>query len=137
MRAAQLWDTLPSVPSWIDTLRARPKHARDVLFRAGYSYDGPDLVLETHTATPIIVRASGVFVRARPGTDIERYMTDRPEKFVRQCPRKTSPEFAEFEVLPLTIFGSLYYQPECEYHHGFFSLADKILSTDRVICKHS
>lgn len=142
--AVSWWDDLPSVPthrapSCIDTLRARPNDARNVLVRAGYSYDGPDLVLETHAAASIIVRGSGVFVRARPGTKVERYMAGRPETFARRGkgPRKTAPESLEFEVGPCTIFGSLYYQPECEYPHGFRSLVDKILRTDTEICENS
>lgn len=150
------WDSLPAVPTHrvvrvarmdvptcIDALRARPAHAREVLLRAGYSFYGPDLVLETASpAATIIVRGSGVFLRVALGTEVERHMTGRPERFLRQrqsSPRKGSRPngVAEFEVGPHTIFGSLYYQPECEYPHGFRSLAEKIVYTDNVICKFS
>ena len=111
--------------------------------RAGYSFYGPDLVLETSSpAATIIVRGSGVFLRVALGTEVERHMTGRPERFARKnaarknAARKNAvPKVAEFEVVPHTIFGSLYYQPGCEYPHGFRSLAEKIVYTDDVICK--
>ena len=139
------WDALPSAPThrapthrapasppppaWIDALRARPGDARDILLAAGYSYDGPDLVLRTPSSIggTVVVRGNAVLARARPGSCLERYMDTHPRTFA-QCETP-----GEFRVLPETIYGSLYYQPACEYPHGFRSLADKILKVERQI----
>lgn len=121
------WDDETDKTSWLDALRARPSSARDILLGAGYSYDGPDLVAEVSPGLEIIVRANTVLVRAAgragPATAV---LTARPHVFLRVYDG-TPGTSRTFEVLPHTIFGSLYYQPACEYHHGFRSLADKIL----------
>lgn len=121
------WDALSHSPpttvevanisTWIDALRARSP--RDVLLGAGYSYDGPDLVARID-GTEIIVRANAVLVRCTASSPDRLVMVARPQIF-------SWIDDDTFEVLPHTIFGSLYYQPACEYPHGFRSLADKIL----------